>query len=187
MGNRQRRALLMILAALSLPAHADRGKDAYNHGVRAQKAAKYDEALGLFKQAYTLTPNNPKYLAAYTRMRLSVSSQHIHAGQLLRNTGNLTEAMNEFQKAVEVDGTSFMAQQELRRTADMIRRVEREKAAPKVESPLEKRAQEVGEGVELKPLSNAPISLRLTANADVAYKTICKLMGAFERGFSSTP
>jgi len=177
MGNRQRRALLMILAALSLPARADRGKDAYNHAVRAQKAAKYDEALGYFKQAYTLTPNNPKYLAAYTRMRLSVSSQHIHAGQLLRNTGNLTEAMNEFQRAVEADSTSFMAQQELRRTADMVRRLEREKSAPKVESPLEKRAQEVGEGVELKPLSSAPISLRLAANADVAYKTICKLAG----------
>jgi len=177
MGNRQRRALLMILAALSLPAHADRGKDAYNQGVRAQKAAKYDEALGFFKQAYTLTPNNPKYLAAYTHMRLSVSSQHIHAGQLLRNTGNLTEAMNEFQRAVEADSTSFMALQELRRTADMVRRLEREKSAPKVESALEKRAQEVGEGVELKPLSTAPISLRLTANADVAYKTICKLAG----------
>jgi general secretion pathway protein D len=167
----------MILAALSLPAHADRGGDAYNHGVRAQKAAKFDEAFGYFKQAYTLTPNNPKYLAAYTRMRFSVSSQHIHAGQLLRNTGNLTEAMTEFQRAVEVDSASFMAQQELRRTADMIRRQEQQKSAPKVESPLEKRAQEVGEGVELKPLSNAPISLRLTANADVAYKTICKLAG----------
>jgi general secretion pathway protein D len=177
MGNRQRRALLTILAALSLPAHADRGSGAYNQGVRAQKAAKFDEAFGYFKQAYTLTPNNPKYVAAYTRMRLSVSSQHIHAGQLLRNTGNLTEAMSEFQRAAEVDSTSFMAQQELRRTADMIHRQEREKSAPKVPSPLEKRAQEVGEGVELKPLSNAPISLRLTANADVAYKTICKLAG----------
>jgi general secretion pathway protein D len=177
MGNRQRRALLMILAALCLPAHADRGKDAYNQGVRAQKAAKYDEAFGYFKQAYTLTPNNPKYLAAYTRMRLSVSSQHIHAGQLLRNTGNLTEAMSEFQRAAEVDSTSFMAQQELRRTADMIHRQEQQKSAPKVESPLEKRAKDVGEGVELKPLSNAPISLRLTASADVAYKTICKLAG----------
>ena len=31
--------------------------------------------------------------------------------------------------------------------------------------------------VELEPLSTAPISIRLTANADVAYKTICKLAG----------
>jgi general secretion pathway protein D len=177
MGNRQRRALLMILAALSLPAHADRGKDAYNQGVRAQKAAKYDDAYGHFKQAYTLTPNNPKYIAAYTRMRFSASSQHIHAGQLLRNMGNLTDAMNEFQRAVEIDSTSFMALQELGRTADMIHRQERQKSASKVESPLAKLAGEVDERVELKPLSNAPISLRLNANADVAYKTICKLAG----------
>ena len=31
--------------------------------------------------------------------------------------------------------------------------------------------------MELLPLSNAPITLHMTANADTAYKTICKLAG----------
>jgi hypothetical protein len=31
--------------------------------------------------------------------------------------------------------------------------------------------------IELRPLSNSAISFRMTANADVAYKTICKLGG----------
>jgi len=31
--------------------------------------------------------------------------------------------------------------------------------------------------VELQPLSNAAISMRMTANADTAYKTICKMAG----------
>jgi hypothetical protein len=47
--------------------------------------------------------------------------------------------------------------------------------------PLSPRGTDVVERgtdvVELEPLSTAPISIRLTANADVVYKTICKLAG----------
>ena len=102
--------------------------------------------------------------------------EHVRTGQNLLNTGALTQAMAEFQRAVEIDTSSFMAQQELRRTADLIRRQERLRSAPKAESP-DKTAQESGESVELLPLSNAPITLHLTVNSDTAYKTICKLAG----------
>jgi hypothetical protein len=38
-------------------------------------------------------------------------------------------------------------------------------------------AEGIGEALELQPLSNAAIALRMTANADAAYKTIGKLAG----------
>jgi general secretion pathway protein D len=169
--------LLMLISTLSLPVYADRGDDAYKHGVKAQRQEDFDAAYGFYKQAYTLVPNNPKYFAAYTRMRFTASTQHLHTGQILRNTGALTEALPHFQKAVEIDSSSFIAQQELRSTADMIRRRERQQSAPKNEAPSAKPAEEIRGSVELKPLSNAPITVRLTANADTVYKTICKLAG----------
>ena len=177
MVNRRRLAILTVIATLSLPANADRGNDAFKQGVRAEGRADYDAAFTHYKQAYTLTPNHPKYLAAYMRMRFNAAMHHVHTGQLLGNTGALTEALKEFQRAVEIDGSSFVAQQELRRTAEMIRRKERQKTAPKVESPLAKLVTEVAESVELQPLPSAAISLRMTANADAAYRTICKLAG----------
>jgi general secretion pathway protein D len=109
-------------------------------------------------------------------LRFNAAMEHIRTGQNLLNTGALTQAMAEFQHAVEIDGSSFMAQQELRRAADLIRRQERLRSAPKAESPA-KPDEEAGESVELLPLSNAPITLHLTVNADTAYKTICKLAG----------
>jgi general secretion pathway protein D len=175
--HRQSLAVLMALTGLSLPVYADRGNDAYKQGVRAERLGDYDAASGYYKQASTLTPNNPKYLSAYTRIRFNAAEQHVHTGQLLRNTGVLTEALAQFQRAVEIDSSSFIAQQELRRTVDMIRRQERQRLAPKVESPLAKLADDVGESVELQPLSNAAITLHLTVNADTAYKTIGKLAG----------
>ena len=177
MVNRQRLAVLIVLTAFCLPAYADRGQDAYKHGEQAERQTNYDAATAFYKQAYTFAPGNAKYFAAYTRVRFTASTQHVHAGQLLRNTGALTEAMAEFQRAVEIDATSFIAQQELRQTADLIRRQERQRSAPKPESPLSKLAEGTVESVELQPLSNAAISMHMTANADTAYKTICKMAG----------
>lgn len=174
---RRRLASFILIIALGVPAYADRADDAFKHGIRAEHAADLDTAYAYYKQAYTLTPGNPKYFAAYTRMRFNAAMEHVRSGQLHRNTGALTEALAEFQRAVEIDATNFIGQQEMRRTADMIRRQERQKTEPKVESPLAKLVESAAESVELQPLSNAPLTLHLTANADSVYKTIGKLAG----------
>src|SRR5437870_3713812 len=175
--NRQRLTVLMVVTALCLPAFADPGKAAYDHGVRAERQSNYDAAYSYYKEAFTHTPKNAKYLAAYTRMRFGAASQHVHTGQILRSSGALTEALAEFQRAVDIDTSSFIAQQELRRTADMVRRQERQRTAAKVEPAPTRLIDDAGESVALRPISNAPIPFRLTANADMAYKTICKLAG----------
>jgi general secretion pathway protein D len=177
MVTRQRLAVLIVVSSLTVPAYADRAGDLYKHGLEAEKKAQLDAAFGYYKQAYTLSPHDGKYFAAFTRMRFSAAQQHLHAAQLLRNNGSLPEALAEFQKAVDIDVSNFGAQEELRRTADLIRRREQQKNKPKVESPLAKLAEEAAESIELQPLSNAPISYRMTANADVVYKTIGKLAG----------
>jgi general secretion pathway protein D len=175
MVNRQLPAIVMVAIALSMPAHADRASDAFKHGMQAEHKADYDAAYTFYKQAYTATPNNPKYLAAYVRMRANAAQKHSHAGQFLRNTGALAEALVEFQRAVEMDGSNFLAQQELRKTADLIRRQERARLAPKP-APA-KVPEEFLPSVELQPLPNTSITLHMTVNADQAYKTICKLAG----------
>ena len=177
MANRLWLALAVSVAAFSLPAYADRGKDEYNRGLQAERKSDLDAAFACYKQAYTLTPNNPKYFAAYTHMRFNAAMQHVHNGQMLRNTGALTQALAEFERAVQIDTSSFIAQQELRGTADLIRRRERVLSAPKVESPLAKLVEGTGEAVELQPLPNTTVTLHVTANADSVYKTIAKLAG----------
>jgi len=175
--NRQRLAMWIIVAALSLPAYADRASDAYNHGVRAERQQNYDGAYEYYKQAHTIAPNDGKYLAAYTRMRFNAAMQHVRTARTCAAQAPLPQAMAEFRHAVEIDSSSFLAQDELRHTADMIQRQEQQRSAPKVEPPVPKLADEDGKTVELQPLSNAPITLHMTVNADAAYKTICKTGG----------
>ena len=170
-------AIAAALAALTSAAYADSGSAAYKKGQQAERKGNYDAACDYYKQAYTLTPRNPRYLSSYMQVRFSAASQHVHSGQVLRNTGALAEALAEFQRAIQIDSSSFIAQQELRRTADMMRRQERQKTTPKIESPLAKAADEVTGSVELQPLSTAAITLHITANSDVVYKTVGKLAG----------
>src|SRR5271165_1870645 len=174
---RQRLAAVMLVLTLSLPANADPGHDAYKQGVQAERHGDTDAAYTFYKKASTLVPSNTKYLAAYTHIRFIAASQHVHKGQILRNAGALEEAMVQFQRAAEMDTSDFIAQQEIRRTAEMIHRREQQRSAPKVESPPAKLPDAAEQTVELQPLSNAAITLHMTAETDVAYKTICKLAG----------
>jgi general secretion pathway protein D len=177
MASCKRLAILLVVAAFCLPAYADRASDAYKKGVNAERKQDYDGAFEFYKQAHTSAPGDATYFTAYTRMRFNAAAQHIKTGQNLLSTGALPQAMAEFQHAVEIDSSSFLAQQELRRAADLIRRQERLRSEPKPE-PSTKAAEESGQAVELLPLSNAPITLHLMAvNADTVYKTICKLAG----------
>jgi hypothetical protein len=82
----------MLGMALALPAHADRGNAAYKRGMRAERQADLDAACGFYGQAHTLSPRNPKYFTAYMQMRFKAGNEHVHNGQLLRNTGELEQA-----------------------------------------------------------------------------------------------
>jgi general secretion pathway protein D len=168
--------LVALSAVVAVPIRADRAKDAYNSGSKEERQAHYEAAYLAYKQASTLAPSNAKYVAAYTRMRFNAAAQHVRSGQLLQNTGALTAALTEFQQAIEIDSSSFVAQQELRRTAEMIRRQERQKSTPKID-PSEGLLKDLAPSLEVQPLPNSAINLRIAANADVIYKTIGKMAG----------
>ena len=178
MFTRQLLTVIMIALASGLPVYADSGKGPFNHGQSAERQGNLDAAVGYYKQAYTVAPSNAKYLAAYTRMRFIAAAQHVHTGTLLRNAGSAKEALVEFQRAVDLDSSSFIAQQELRRTTDMISRQERQRVTPRPTlPPASKLSEDFGQPVELQPSSNSPISMYMTVNTDVAYRTIGKLAG----------
>jgi general secretion pathway protein D len=170
----------MVFLFVSSPAYSDEAKAAFNRGARAQSQNQYDEAYEAYKQAFALKPNEPKYEMAYLRSRALAADQHVQAGQSLREHGKLQEALGEFQKAAEIDHANHLAEQEVRRTAGMIRKeTQQAGSAPstKSESPLAKMAQEAEGPVDLEPASDTPLTLRMTTTADNIYKTIGKLAG----------
>jgi len=172
-----RPAAILTLFVLVLPAAADKAKSLYNKGKDAEARQNYEEAYEDYKQAFDLKPKDLAYRAAYDRIRFLAGASHVHRGQLLREAGKLQEALTEFQKAAEIDPASFIAQQEIRRTQRLMDSANA--PAPRAASPsgLEKRVQEAQGPVELAPISNVPITLKLTEDTKVIYETVGKLAG----------
>ena len=170
--------ITFFVLLLVAPGKADQASAAYKRGVRAEANNHLDEAYESYRDAHSLKPKDPKYLAAYARLRFSASVEHLRTGQQLRSAGKMQEALAEFQRAADIDRSNFVAKEEVRRTADMLRKEARKEELPAIaQSPLAKQAEEAAGPVELEPTSNTLINLRLNENANLVYKIIGKLAG----------
>jgi len=170
--------LLMLVAVVTLPAIADKAKDLYAKGQDAEARQNYEGAYDFFKQAYDLKPKDLRYRAAFERIRFEAAASIVHRGQGLRDEGKLEEAAAQFQKALAIDPSLFIAKQELTRTLKMIS--DQKNPPPQAAGPpagLERRVQEAAGPVELAPISNVPITVKLTDKSDMVYKTIGQLAG----------
>ncbi len=170
--------LLSLVAAFTLPALADKAKDLYGKGQDAEARQNYEAAYGFFKQAYDLKPKDLRYRTAFERVRFEAAAQIVHRGQKLRDDGKLDEAVAEFQKALSIDPSLFMAKQELNRTLQMIN--DQKNPPPQAVGPppgLERKLRDAQGPVELAPISNVPITVKLTDKSDTVYRTIGQLAG----------
>ena len=171
-------ALVLLVVAVTLPAAADKAKDLWGKGQDAEARQNYEAAFDFYKQAYDLKPKDLRYRASYERLKFLAGASHVHRGQLLRDGGKLQEALDEFQKAMDIDPSSFIAQQEFRRTKELINQTTNpQQAAAPPPSGLRRRVQSSGGPVELAPISNVPITLKLTEDTKVIYETVGKLAG----------
>ena len=171
--------VLLIALIAAMPALADKAKSFYEKGRDAEARQNYELAYDNYKQAYDLKPTEMRYRVAFERTKFLASASHVHKGQLLRDAGKLQDALKEFQSALAIDPSSFIAQQEIRRTEQMIKEVEQGPPPPetKSQSTIDHLLQEASGPVELAPISTQPITMQMTADAKVVYETIGKLAG----------
>jgi general secretion pathway protein D len=170
--------LLLLVVVVTLPAIADKAKSLFTQGQDAEARQNYEAAYDLFKQAYDLKPRDLRYRAAFERARFEAAAAIVHRGQKLREEGKLQDAVAEFQKAVAIDPSSFIAQQELKRTLRLIN--DMQNPTPQAAGPpnsLERKVSEAAGPVELAPISNVPITVKLTEDSKVIYQTVGQLAG----------
>ena len=171
-------AVVLLVVFTILPAIADKAKGIYEKGQDAEARQNYEAAYEFYKQAYDLKPKDLRYRSSFERMRFKAAATIVHRGQLLRDAGKLQDALAEFQKATQIDPSLFSAQQELKRTLQMIN--DATNPPPQAAGPpssLERKIKEAGGPVELAPISNVPITVKLTEDSKVIYQTVGQLAG----------
>jgi len=171
-------ALLLVVVAITLPAIADKAHSLWNKGKDSEARQDYEKAYDYYQEAFSLKPKDLRYRAAYERIKFLAAASHVHRGQIMRDSGKLDEALVEFQKAALIDPSSFIAQQEVRRTQDMINKAANPPTAvAPAPDTLRKKLAEAQGPVELAAISNVPITLKLTEDTKVIYETVGKLAG----------
>src|SRR5580692_4409518 len=171
--------LLLLVAAATLPAIADKAKNLYAKGQDAEARQKYVAAYEFYKQAYDLKPKDLRYRTSFERIRFEAAASIVHDGQKLREEGKLDEAVADFRRALEIDPSLFIAKQELEHTLKMIDEQRNPTQAPAgPPAALERRVHELPGPVELAQISNIPVTLKMLATkSDVVYRTVGQLAG----------
>ncbi len=154
-----------------------KGKPDYSEGKKAEALQDYDAAFAFYQKAAKADPFNANYKIKLNRVRFDASEMHVKRGVEMRNRGDLQGAAGEFQRAQQIDPSSPVADQELRKTVEMI--AEKNRAADAAAEPTSDPNDQPLAALppEIKPLSRAPINLKMTEDAKKVFDTIGKLAG----------
>lgn len=169
--------IAILVVAGVFAAGCPKDKQDYKAARHAVDLQDYDAAVDYYLKALKAEPRNVNYRIGLDQSRFEAGQNHVKQGLKLREKGDLEGAVSEFQRAQVLDPSSTAADQELKRTLQMI--AERAQATQADEQPLMENGQPglASAPPELKPLSRAPINLRMTNDIKVVYDTIGKLAG----------
>src|SRR5207253_10916918 len=160
-----------------LAAGCPKGQPDYNQGKKAETIQDYDAAFVYYQKAARADPYNANYKIKLNRIRFEASELHVKHGVELRKQGDLQGAAGEFQRAQTIDPSSPVADQELRKTVEMI--ADKNRAADAAaEPPTEPNETPLAAmPPEIKQVSRAPIDLKMSDDAKIVFDTTGKLAG----------
>ena len=170
-------SLLLCVSFGLLGAGCPKGQPEYKQGIKAETLQDYDEAFVYYQKAVKADPYNAEFKIKLNKSRFEASELHVKQGVTLRKKGDLQAAVNEFQRAQTIDPSNPVADQELRKTLELIG--EKNQAADlAAEAPIDPNEAPLASlPPEIKPLSRAPINYKASNDAKIVFDTIGKLAG----------
>jgi len=170
--------MLLIVATLPALASSDKAAKAlYEKGKAAEAREDYIAAYNDYHQAWELKPTELRYRTAASFVRFLASASYVHQGEILMNAGKLQEALTDFEQALAIDPSSFIAQQMANKVRQLLIKSQNPAPAPGPQSSLTRRMEEATGPVELAPISQTPITLKLSEDTKTIYESIGKLAG----------
>ena len=100
---------------------------AFKQGKKFDRSRDFDQAMQYYKQAYDSDPSNFEYRMNYERARFQAAIAHLDQARKLKATGQLEPALQEFQRAFELDPSSSLAEQEIRDTRKLMETLKEQK------------------------------------------------------------
>jgi general secretion pathway protein D len=162
-------------------------------GEAAEAHHDFDTAFEDYQHALNLKPTDLHYKTNFDRMRFQAAAFHVDQGRVLRQGGDLNGALAQFTRALQIDPSYQTAQQELDQVNQQL--AAQTSGGPPPPSEQMSRQNEtlasiasISGPVELKPISNDPITLHMVEDVKVIYQAIGKATGInvlFDPDYSS--
>ncbi|MGA8087903.1 MAG: cohesin domain-containing protein [Terracidiphilus sp.] len=170
--------IIALLQLGSIRVSAQSANGYYKQGQSAEARDDFDTAFQNYQKAYSRSPSNASYRAAFYRVRFTDAAMHVTKGRNLLAAGNEEGALVELLRATEIDPSNEAAQQEIAK----IRASHRQQ--PAVENNPSPMSAQTGEEInsiespaQLKPMSNEPLSLQMAQDSKLVYQAIGKAAG----------
>lgn len=157
-------------------AFAESAATFFKRGQAAESRDDTEAAYDNYQKAYQKDPKDQRYKTAFERVKFTEATVHTKRGERLREQGDYTGAMTEFLRALEIDPSYELAQQDI----DATRRTMGQPAVRQETSVAPDRLNELGEmasPVRLRPISNEPLTISSVQDSKVIYQTVGKLAG----------
>jgi general secretion pathway protein D len=166
----------VCLSVCSFAASGPKAKTLYERGQAAEAKDDPITAYEDYYQAFQKEPKNLRYKTSYERLRFVAASAHVSKGEKLSAQGDVSGALTEFLRAIEIDPSNELAHQDIQHARD---KMAGSKPNQETSIPENKAAEltEVGSPVQLKPISNEPLTLHMTEDSKVVYSTVGKAAG----------
>jgi general secretion pathway protein D len=169
--------VIALLAIGSGTVYAESANTYYKRGQNAEAREDFDAAVQNYQKAYSMVPKNQNFRAAYYRVRFTDAAMHVTKGRNLDAAGDEQGALTELLRAAEIDPSNEAAQQEIAK----IRARHGESATIPSSTPMSVETKEeiesIGAPIELKPMSNEPITLHMAEDSKVVYQAVGKAAG----------
>ncbi len=182
--------LLSCLAgATAVTAHAQSASSWSKKGQAAEDRQDYDAAYEDYRQAALKAPKDLRYKAHFERMKFQASVSHLDRGRVLKQSGDIGGAVTEFTRALEIDPANQTALQELQIIQGKLPAPgaaantappstgQQSDSHPSSQDEIMSDIGGISGPVELKPVSNEPITLHMVEDVKVIYQAIGKAAG----------
>src|SRR5579863_29479 len=160
----------------------------FNAGRKAEAMQDYDTALVHYERAVRGDPSNAEYKLRQEHMRFEDGQFHVEQGRKAIKKGDLQLALAEFEKAQSVDPSNNAADQEIKKTMELIGAKSAADASSSLNPNPPDDEQLLAAPPGLKPLSREPINLKMTNDSRAVFEAIAKLAGLsviFDPDFTS--
>jgi general secretion pathway protein D len=167
---------VVVLGVTFSPSALAQSASTWNkRGQEAELRQDYDTAYEDYLKAHQKSPKDMRYTARVDRMRFQAGAAHVDRGRVLRQSGDIAGALNQFTRALEIDPGNEAAAQEIKITQAEDKSGGGSASTQPVSAAAAATLNEVAgisPPIELKPVSPDLITLHMVEDSKNIYKAI---------------